>query len=245
MTTTDAATDPFGMTDALPDTLPDDPFPTFKNWFDLAHQHHITANPNAFTLATIDPTGLPSARVVLCRKINLDTGHIVFYTNRTSDKGAAIAANQHVAVVFHFDAFDKAVRMVGPAVQSPDWESDEYFKDRHPAKRLGAWASDQSKPIDARDRLTEQLADTMQRFNLTVEDIDDTPEARQRAEQLIPRPPHWGGYRIHPHTMELWVGNAARLHDRARYTRTLTPTTGPEGEPAFDASPWSATRLMP
>lgn len=239
------STDPFGMTDTLPDTLPDDPFPTFKAWFDAAHQHEITTNPNAFTLATIDPDGTPSARVVLCRKIDMPSGHIVFYSNRTSDKGKAIAAHPTVAVVFHFDAFDKVVRMVGPATESPDWESDEYFAGRHPAKRLGAWASDQSKPIDSREALTESLAETMQRFNVTLEDLDDTPAARERAADLIPRPPHWGGYRVWPHTVELWVGNAARLHDRARYKRALQPTTGPDGERRFTPSPWTATRLMP
>jgi pyridoxamine 5'-phosphate oxidase len=238
-------TDPFGMADSLPDELPERPFGVFKEWFDLAREHKITRNPDAFTLATVDPDGSPSARIVLCRKINTDSGHITFFTNRTSDKGKAIAANPTVAAVFHFDAFDKVVRMVGPAVESPEWESDEYFKGRHPAKRLGAWASDQSKPIGSRDDLIEALGDTMRRFGVTVDDLDDTPEARERAETLIPRPPHWGGYRIWPRVMELWVGNQARLHDRARYTRELTPTTGPDGEDAFTAGPWSATRLMP
>lgn len=239
------STDLFGMDDALPDTLPSDPFAVFKEWFDLAHKHEITPNPNAFTLATVDPDGTPSARVVLCRKIDTKDGHITFFTNRTSDKGKAIAAHPAVAAVFHWDAFDKVVRIKGHAVESPDWESDEYFDGRHPAKRLAAWSSDQSKPIDSRDRLTEMVAEIMQRFELSIEDIEDTPEARERGSTLIPRPPHWGGYRIWAHTVELWVGNKARLHDRARYTRELAPMTGPDGEEAFTASDWSATRLMP
>lgn len=240
--------DPMLMADRLPDDLPGDPFPVFKAWFDEARRQEITRNPDAMTVSTVDAQGRPSSRVVLCRKINLDEGHVTFFTNRQSRKGEEIAATGRVAALFHFDAFDKVVRMEGRAVESPDWESDEYFAGRAVAKRLGAWASDQSRPIDSRDALAEKVIETMSRFEVSIEDLEEldaTAEGRERAALVIPRPPHWGGYRVWPEALELWVGNEARLHDRARYERTLTPTTGADGEASFTASEWSARRLQP
>lgn len=239
---------PLFMGDRLPDDLPSNPFDVFAEWFSVAHQQQITANPNAMTIATIDTAGRPSARVVLCRKIDTRSGHVVFYTNRRSRKGREIDETGRVAVVFHFDAFNKSVRMEGIAVESPDWESDEYFKGRSIAKRLGAWASEQSTPIDSRDAFAERVVEAMDRFGLSVDDLtelDETPEGRERAAQLVPRPPHWGGYRVYPEAVELWVGNEARLHDRGRYTRELTPAVGPDGERLFAGGAWSATRLQP
>jgi pyridoxamine 5'-phosphate oxidase len=185
---------------------------------------------------------------VLCRKIDLERGHITFFSNRRSRKGEEIGATGRVAALFHFDEFDKVVRMEGVAVESPDWESDEYFAGRAVAKRIGAWASDQSRPIGSREDLAEKVVEAMAKFDVSLEDLEEldaTPEGRERAAEIIPRPPHWGGYRIWPEAIELWVGNEARLHDRARYTRTLTPTTGPDGEAAFTPSAWTATRLQP
>ena len=247
-TTSPAAKNPLFMADRLPDDLPSNPFVVFAEWFAQARERQITANPDAMTIATIDAGGRPSARVVLCRKIDADSGHVVFYTNRRSRKGREIGETGHVAVVFHFDAFDKSVRMEGVAVESPDWESDEYFEGRTVAKRLGAWASEQSSPIASRDAFAERVVETMTRFGLSVDDLtelDATSEGRTRAAQLVPRPPHWGGYRIYPEAVELWVGNEARLHDRARYTRQLTPAVGPDGERIFAGGDWSATRLQP
>ena len=246
--TDDAAKNPLFMADRLPDDLPTNPFDVFTEWFALARQRGITRNPDAMTVATVDGGGRPSARVVLCRKIDAASGHVVFYTNRQSRKGDEIGQTERVAVVFHYDEFDKSVRMEGLAVPSPDWESDEYFAGRTVAKRLGAWASDQSRPIGSRDDFAEKVIATMDRFGLSVDDLEEldaTPEGRERAAEIVPRPPHWGGYRIYPEAMELWVGNDARLHDRARYTRTLTEATGPEGERVFRGGAWSATRLQP
>lgn len=239
---------PLFMADRLPDDLPNNPFDVFTEWFGLAREQQITRNPDAMTVATVDDQGRPSARVVLCRKIDSESGHVVFYTNRQSRKGDEISATRRVAAVFHYDEFDKSVRMEGYAVESPDWESDEYFAGRAVAKRLGAWASDQSRPIGSRDDFAQKVVETMERFGLSIEqleELDATPEGREKAAEIVPRPPHWGGYRIYPEAMELWVGNDARLHDRARYTRTLTEATGPHGERTFEGGPWSATRLQP
>ena len=236
------------MSDRLPDDLPDDPFPVFKAWFDEARRQEITRNPDSMTLATVDRRGWPSSRVVLCRKINVDEGHVTFFTNRRSRKGQDIGASARVAALFHFDAFDKAVRMEGFAVESPGWESDEYFDGRSVAKRIGAWASDQSEPIGSREDLAEKIVETMDRFGLSIDqlqELDATAAGREQAATIVPRPPHWGGYRIWPEAMELWVGNEARLHDRARYARTLTPRPGADGESSFEPGDWVAQRLQP
>ncbi len=236
------------MADRLPDELPSEPFGVFKAWFDEARRQEITRNPDAMTVSTVDGHGRPSSRVVLCRKMNLEEGHITFFTNRQSRKGEEIAATGRVAALFHFEAFDKVVRMEGYAVESPDWESDEYFAGRAVAKRIGAWASDQSRPIGSRDDLAEKVVESLMRFGVSLEELeklDETDEGRRKAAEIIPRPPHWGGYRIWPEAVELWVGNEARLHDRARYVRDLKPTTGPDGEASFEHSPWRAQRLQP
>lgn len=229
----------FRMEDRLPDDLPTDPFPTFARWFAAAHDKQIQPNPNAMSIATIDPDGRPSARIVLCKYLVEDPGYIVFFTNRGSRKGAALASHPYAAVVFHWDRFDKQVRIEGPVVRSPESESNRYFASRSAGKRIGAWSSDQSKPIDSRTALLQQVIDAQKRFGVDPDaEVEPDPET-------VPRPPHWGGYRIWAEKLELWVGNPSRIHDRALWTRSLVPCTGPEGEDSFAPGRWSATRLQP
>lgn len=224
----------FELDEQLPEALPPDPFPTIKAWLDEAFERKVTPNPNAMTLATIDADGRPSARVVLCKGLDVERGYVVFYTNRQSRKGEALAANPRAAIVMHWDAFERQVRVEGRVVESPDAESDAYFSSRHPASRIGAWASDQSRPVGSRDDLLMKVAEAMGRFGVDFDNSEDI------GPDDIPRPPHWGGYRVWADSVELWVGNSARVHDRARWTRGLTPTA--EG---FDPGPWSVTRLQP
>ncbi len=226
----------------LADPLPSSPFPTVERWLDSAWEERITPNPNAIALATIDGDGTPSVRMVLCRKIVHDPGFIVFYTNRNSRKGRALDANPHAAACFHWDAYDKQARVEGPVVPSPAWESDEYFASRTPAKRIGAWASDQSDGLASRETLVEKLRETRRRFGL---DPDASEDEINESGVEIPRPPHWGGFRIWAACVELWVGQRSRLHDRAVWSRTLTPVQDASGEVSFDAEPWQARRLQP
>lgn len=221
--------------DFLPDTLPDNPLAVAADWLDEATSADIQPNPNAMTIATTDRDGLPSARVVLCKTLRPDPGYLDFYTNYGSRKAQQIDETGHVAVVFHWDAMSRQVRLEGRAVRVPQEESDRYFASRPRKSQLGAWASDQSQPIDSRAALLSQAK--ARAAELGIDDI----EAATPVNVAIPRPPHWGGFRIWPHACELWVEGAGRVHDRARWERRLKR----DGERRFTASPWTGTRLQP
>lgn len=211
----------------LPEPLPSDPFLFFKGWFDEAVQGRVSPNPNAFSLATIDPDGRPSSRIVLCKQMDPAAGHIVFYTNYDGRKGRALRAHPFAAAVFHWDTLDRQARLEGPVTPSPASESDAYFQSRPWISRIGAWASAQGEPIPSRGALKERVDQTMRRFG-----IDPArPPARDAAVE-IPRPPNWGGFRLLADRIELWVGATGRLHDRAAWKRS-------------GSSPWVATRLQP
>lgn len=248
------ADDPFAEGGTLPETLPNTPWNLFDEWWALAHTGSddggpITANPNAMNLATLNPDGTPASRIVLCKSYATDTtaddgtttsertGRIVFYTNYEGGKGTQLAQNAVAAACFHWDALDRQVRIEGPVTQSPPEESDAYFNSRHILKRLGAWASDQSKPVTTRDQLLEQYAAVLERFDVPIgviagEEPDD--------DIVVPRPPHWGGFRLWARRVELWIGGKGRFHDRAEWTRDLTPSDG-----GYAGGPWSCTRLQP
>ena len=219
----------------LPDPLPPDPMPLFKAWFDDERTAKRQPNPNAMTLATVGDGGLPDARIVLCRGIDAANGVITFFTNYQGRKGRELAALPAAALVFHWDHTDRQVRIEGPVVQSPSDESDAYFRSRRWESRLSAWVSQQSQPIAARADLMDRVAVVLDELRLSAADLlargDDLP---------IPRPPHWGGFRVWARRVELWTGGPGRFHDRARWDRPLIPTDG-----TFHPGPWSATRLQP
>jgi pyridoxamine 5'-phosphate oxidase len=225
--------DAFEIEQTLPEPLPSDPWGIFREWFERARRDRVQPNPHAMTLATIDPDGRPSARIVLCKGMDLSpaAGYIVFYTNYEGRKARALLANSRAALVMHWDTLDLQVRMEGLCVQSPAEESDAYFKTRPVESRIGAWASRQSRPIASREALLEQVAEVVARFGVTLDD----PE-----KAVIPRPPFWGGFRFWADAVELWVGGPGRVHDRARWTRPLT-----EREGGLTPGPWQATRLQP
>jgi pyridoxamine 5'-phosphate oxidase len=221
----------------LPEQLPSDPMPIFKNWFEEALENKIQRNPNGMYLSTVDGDGCPSTRTVLCKIIEPDPGYIVFFTNYQSRKGREIEANPEVSVLFHWDSLERQVRIEGPAVRSPDAESDEYFASRRWESRVGAWASKQSEPIESHDQLMLQVFETVQKLGLDATELANVgPDAKID----IPRPAHWGGLRIFPRSIELWCANETRLHDRARWTRELSAA-----KQDFRPGPWSATRLQP
>lgn len=217
--------------DFLPEPLPADPFPTALRWFDEACAARLQPNPNAMVLASVDAQGAPSARVVLCKHLVADPGYLAFFTNYESRKGNELLKRPRAAAVFHWDALSRQVRVEGRIVQSPVRESDEYFAIRMLDNRLSAWASEQSKPLASRAQLQRQLQQVRERFG-----IDATTQ-----EAHVPRPPHWGGFRLWPEALELWVEGPGRVHDRALWTRTLAP----RDEFSFTASAWQSTRLNP
>ncbi len=188
------------------------PFVQFRRWFDEALKAGL-AEPNAMTLATVDAAGFPHARIVLLKGVT-DEG-FAFYTNFLSDKGRQLTAQPQCALVFLWHELERQVRIEGRAVVVPDAEADAYFASRPRASQIGAWASEQSAPVADREVLVQQEAATVARFG-------DGP---------IPRPPHWGGFRVQPAAIEFWQGRRSRLHDRLRYSR--------EGET------WLRERLSP
>jgi pyridoxamine 5'-phosphate oxidase len=187
----------------------------------------VQPNPNAMVMATVDADGRPSARVVLCKGLRGEDGSVVFFTNYESRKGGALAAHPRAALVFHWDALDRQVRIEGSVSRVPDAESDAYFAGRPWESRVGAWSSAQSRPVRSRRELLERVEATMRKFG-----IDPKSPPKPGAAVDIPRPPHWGGYRVTADSVELWVSGKGRIHDRAVWKR--------EG-----SGPWRATRLCP
>ena len=233
-------TSPWATSETLPETLPAEPFPLFKAWFDEAWAARKVPNANAMTLATADPDGRPHARIVLCKGIDEAAGTVTFFTNYNGDKGLQLAANPRAALVFHWDHFDRQVRMEGPVSFAPDADSDAYFNTRHWASRIGAWASEQSRPIADREELLGKVGEVIDRLGLDLAALADLDPADYAPHIAIPRPPHWGGYRVWAERVELWCGGKSRVHDRAVWTRPLTPA----GD-GFSGGAWEATRLQP
>ncbi len=222
-------------TETLPDPLPGNPLEVAKQWLAQAELDAEQPNPNAMVLATVDGRGYPSARVVLCKEINAQPGFILFYTNYRSRKGRELETSRRAAVVFHWDHHHRQVRGEGPVEALSEAENDAYFRTRTWQSRIGAWASEQSQPVESRRALASALAATARRFGIPYG--GPGTEEPERVDVDVPRPPHWGGYRLVPEAVELWVEGEFRIHDRARWTRSLT-------EQASTAA-WSVTRLQP
>jgi pyridoxamine 5'-phosphate oxidase len=222
-------------TETLPDPLPGNPLEVAAQWLAQARREAAQPNPDAMVLATVDSEGRPSARVVLCKEIAAQQGYLLFYTNYRSRKGGELEANPRAAVVFHWDHLHRQVRAEGRVERLSDVESDAYFRTRAWQKQLGAWASLQSQPVASRKALTDAVGREAQRFGIPYQG-PGSAEPDTISVQL-PRPPHWGGYRLQLDAVELWVEGEYRIHDRARWTRPLSQ--------AAVGAPWTATRLQP
>jgi pyridoxamine 5'-phosphate oxidase len=230
-------------TELLPDPLPAEPLVVVNRWLADSWQLRQQPNPNSMVLATVGPNGQPSARVVLCKEIVPQPGYLVFYTNYLSYKGRQLAENPRAAAVMHWDALHRQVRVEGLVVRSPEADSDTYFASRPWQSRLGAWASAQSEPIGSRKDLHVAVATAAQRFGTPP---PDAATEQATADIFVPRPPHWGGYQLWAESVELWVEGEARIHDRARWTRSLTRRADANADgTSLDAGPWTATRLQP
>ncbi len=225
------------LTELSTGTPPADPLAVLERWLAEAREQRIQPNPNAMVLATCDAAGRPSARVVLCKGLAVAPGYLAFYTNYQSRKGRELAVSGRAAAVFHWDVLHRQVRVEGPVVRAPTQDSDEYFASRPWQSRLGAWASAQSQPAESRQSLERSLRAAAERFGAPP---PDSARAESAFAGEIPRPAHWGGYRLWAESVELWVEGAARIHDRLLWNRHLTPA----GE-GFAFSPWQVTRLQP
>jgi len=227
----------------LPDPLPAEPLSVAASWLETARTRRDQPNPNAMVVASVGVEGQPSARVVLCKEIVVNPGYIAFHTNYDSRKGHEIETHPRVAIVMHWDHLYRQVRIEGRVVRAPVAESDAYFKTRPWQRRVGAWASEQSKPVGSRADLEAAVVAAAQRFNVPVPGPEDTPAPAGLGDH-IPRPPHWGGYHVYAEAVELWVEGESRIHDRARWTRKLLSGADAQQPPTI-GSGWSVTRLQP
>ena len=192
----------------------DDPFELFNQWYDDASKSEIN-DPNAMSLATVGENLMPSVRIVLLK--SHDRNGFVFYTNLKSRKGTELSENPHAAIAFHWKTIRRQVRIEGSTESVTKNEADEYFQSRARISQIGAWASQQSQPLDSR----EQLLNSVKSLEKKYENVS------------IPRPPHWGGLRLRPKRIEFWHDGEFRLHDRFIF------------EKATNTKGWEITRLNP
>ncbi len=196
-----------------------EPFLLFESWFAEAISHEPN-DPNAMALATVDASGLPNVRMVLLKGLDgpgVPGRGFVFYTNHKSAKGRELAATPKAAIVFHWKSLLRQVRVRGSISPVTADEADEYFASRSRQSRIGAWASDQSRPLESRAALENAVAVKTEQFGMAN----------------IPRPQHWSGFRLTPLEIEFWHDRPYRLHDRIVFKR-----------PAATAE-WQTTRLYP
>ena len=191
-----------------------DPFHQFTTWYDEAVAAGLP-EPEAMTLSTANSEGRPSARIVLLR--GYDERGFCFFSNYASQKGQELAANPYAAVTFHWVELERQVRIAGRVEKVSASESDAYFQSRPSQSRIGAWSSPQSEVIASRDTLEKFVKEYQERYS---------------DESAIPRPEHWGGYRVIPDRIEFWQGRPSRLHDRLRFSR-------------IEQGSWTLERLAP
>ena len=194
-------------------TEADEPFDLFALWMEDAKASEPN-DPNAMALATADAEGMPNVRMVLLK--GFDKDGFVFYTNTESNKGTELLANMQAAVAFHWKSLRRQVRVRGRVTRVSEAEADEYFRSRPRDSRIGAWASQQSRPLESRFALEKAVAVNAAKFAIGE----------------IPRPPHWTGFRITPRSMEFWMDKPFRLHDRVQFQR-------------LEDGGWTKARLYP
>jgi len=217
---------------AFEDPLPDSPLPIVRRWIKEARREESCRNPDAMALASVDQSGIPRVRMVLCRDADWLRGCFGFYTNRKSPKAREIESSGWASGVFYWEPMGRQLRITGRVEKTRDGESDAYFAGRPRGAQLAAWASAQSERVDSRVALLGRLDQTARRWGRSAE------------SGSIDRPPDWGGYTIVANRIELWVDRRDRLHDRVAWTR---PLEGRDAQPeeSLEDSNWRAERLQP
>ena len=191
--------------DAGLETLPRDPFEAFALWLKQAHENTVIVEANAMVLSTLATDSQIETRTVLLKDIS--DGGFTFFTNYQSRKAHAINLNSNVSLLFPWYAMERQISISGIAEKVSEQESDEYFATRPWGSQIGAWASQQSSPLATRSELEQRFEGASKKW----------PEGT-----VVPRPAHWGGYRVTPLQIEFWQGRYSRLHDRLRYDRANT-----------------------
>ncbi len=196
------------------DNPPESPFALFEAWLAEAQEKEIN-DPTAMALASVDATHMPNVRMVLLKEYGADG--FTFYTNIDSQKGNELAVTAKAAAVLHWKSCRRQIRLRGSVTRVSDAQADAYYNSRHPESRLGAWASDQSRPLEHRDKLLERFVAAKEKYGA----------------ENIPRPAYWSGFCLVPAYIEFWQDGAHRLHDRIAYAR------------APDDTDWTVERLYP
>lgn len=217
----------------LPEPPPLDPVAALKAWQLDAMQKGCYVEPTAMVLATASRDAVPSARVVLCKSIDDAPPSLVFFTSYTSRKGGELESNPVAAAVFYWPHAGRQARIEGTVSHLAEEASDAYFRTRPLLNRLGAWASEQSRPLASRAALAARMASFGVRFGVGA------AIGNSGADGAVPRPPHWGGYRLSIHRIELWASGRGRLHDRIEW-RLVADSSTPGSAPR-----WVMQRLNP
>lgn len=212
-----------------------DPLALAATWLSEAERDTSKRNPLAMAVATSSASGAPSVRMVLLRGFAPVPGYAVFYTHYESRKGLELIVNARAAGVLYWEELGRQLRLEGPVTRSPAGESNRYFDQRPLVSQINAWVSAQSRPIDDPSRLI--IASREKARELGVEDSPELsgPHAR------VPRPPHWGGFRIWIESLEFWTEGDHRFHDRTVFTRTLEL----QADGSYAGSAWSHAYLQP
>lgn len=198
----------------MKETIPNNPLALFGTWLNMAKEQEIN-DPEAMALATATKEGHPSVRMVLLKDFGEDG--FKFHTNAESQKGQEISENQNVALCFHWKSLRKQIRIEGIIKQATQEEADKYFASRPYARQIGAWASQQSRPLENRETLEQAIKEL---------------EKKYPKHTLVPRPEYWQGYYVIPDKIEFWWDNSDRLHDRIVFTKNTS-------------NKWETTRLYP